>query len=112
MTPAKRNAFLEGIEKGKFDNYRAMVYNLVSRGHAKTLGELMDQGVPEKTASGRISELMDMGLIKADGEKNSTFTVVTDPTEMDKLMLERSSEKYEQWFKRGVENGYFERAKV
>lgn len=112
MTKAKREAFLKGITEGKFDNYRAMVYNLISQGHAKTLNAMIDNGIPEKTASGRVSELMDMGLVKVVGEISltggnvSVFSAVWTDAERDSLMFQRCSEKKEQWLKKGKEMGW------
>lgn len=102
MTIAKRNAFLEQMHLGKANKARAQIYRLILL-HPRTLQSLILFGFPEKTASGRTSELMDLGLIKSQGSKISWFKPVTDESEQEQLIKERQAEKYQKWYKKGLE---------
>jgi hypothetical protein len=102
MTIAKRNAFLEQIQSGKANKTRAEIYNIILKEH-QTLQSLILYGYPEKTASGRTSELMDLGLIKSVGTKISWFKPVTDPKEQEQLINQRQADKFAKWHKKGLE---------
>jgi hypothetical protein len=108
MTTAKRNAFINGIESGSFNNTKAKIYDLLKK-RPLTLDELVLYGFKKETASARISDLMDLGLIKSSGNNVSFFEVITDPLEQDLQMKARSQEGYEKWIKRGRDFGYFEK---
>ncbi len=108
MTKAKITAYVQGIESGKFNNKKQEIYNILKNKHC-TLHDLVLKGYPEKTASARISDLMDLGLVKAVGSELSFFSIVTDKKEQDKLRYARQEEKYQQWLKKGEENCWFEK---
>jgi hypothetical protein len=107
-TTASRNAFLKGIELGKFNNTRARIYKIIQK-EPITLDKLCLYGFAKATSSARISELMDLGLIKATGTDLSYFQVVTDKEEQHLLSLARQENYYQNWLKRGKENGYFKK---
>ena len=80
MTLAKQTAFLKGIETGKFETDKAKIYKILLN-EPKTLEMLVLKGWKHQTASARISDLMDLGLVRAYGQDNSFFKVETDPNE-------------------------------
>ena len=108
MTIAKRNAFLEQMNSGQANKTRAEIYNIILK-EPQTLQSLILYGYPEKTASGRTSELMDLGLIKSVGSKISWFTPVTNESEQEQLIIQRQVDKYAKWHKKGLEMGWIDR---
>ena len=108
MTQAKQTAFLKGIETGKFETDKAKIYKILLN-EPKTLQGLVLLGFAEKTSSARISDLMDLGLVRAYGQDNSFFKVETDPNEQKILMQTRKENNYQNWVKKGESMGFFER---
>lgn len=108
MTNAKQTAFLKGIQSGNFNTQKAKIYKILIN-EPKTLQGLVLLGFAEKTSSARISDLMDLGLVRAYGQDNSFFKVVTDPTEQRLLMQSRKENTYQNWVKKGENMGFFER---
>ena len=108
MTTAKQTAFLKGIESGKFNTDKAKIYKILLN-EPMTLERLVLKGWKHQTASARISDLMDLGLVKAYGVDNSFFKVVTDPNEQKTLMQSRYEEKYNQWARKGESMGFMRR---
>lgn len=106
MTTAKRNAFISGIESGKFNTDKAKIFNLLREKPMK-LEQLIAYGFPEKVASARISDLMDLGLVSANGDDKSIFFVVTDQKQQEMLMQFRQNKAFVNWRKKGEENGWF-----
>jgi predicted HTH transcriptional regulator len=76
-TQAKQEAFIQGIENGTFQGDAATIYKLIEQNHVMTLPEIsviLDKSLNQ--FSGRISELLDAGLIKEmKGEKYSLFRI-------------------------------------
>ena len=105
MTVAKYNAFKKGLESGKFETDKLRIYKLLEE-QPMTLDMLVLRGIKKENASGRTSELMDLGVIKSNGEKISFFQVVTDEKEINELMRNRSRESYLKWQKKGKLNGW------
>ena len=67
---------------------------------------LVLRGIKKETASARISDLMDLGVVKASGQNISFFQVVTDEKEIKELRRSRSRESYLKWLKKGESNGW------
>ena len=108
MTTAKQTAFLKGIESGKFETDKANIYKLLLN-NPMTLEMFVLKGWKHQTASARISDLMYLGLVKAYGQNNSFFKVVTDLNEQKTLMQSRNEEKYKQWARKGESMGFMRR---
>ena len=108
MTLAKTNAFLDGIDRGKFNNQKSKIFNLLKK-KPLTLEMLILHGYPEKTASARISDLMDLGLVQAKGEKISFFYVVLDSQRQIELINQRKEINYNKWVQKGTESGFMRR---
>ncbi|MFA7307641.1 MAG: hypothetical protein WC026_13315 [Hyphomicrobium sp.] len=107
---AKRDAFVKEVKSGKFDSDKSKIYKLLLE-KPMTLENLILYDFPEKTASARISELMDLGLVSAKGNKHSFFHVVKNKKEQTKLMNERQKETFSQWKKRGEKMGWIDKIK-
>jgi hypothetical protein len=108
MTTAKTNAFINGVESGKFQTDKAKIYRLLQE-QPLTLDMLVLKGFKKETASARVSDLMDLGLVKANGENVSFFQVVTDKEEQQRLIDCRNHANYLNWVKKGKELGYFKK---
>jgi predicted HTH transcriptional regulator len=105
MTHAKYNAFIKGLESGKFETDKLRIYKLLEK-EPMTLDMLVLRGIKKETASARISDLMDLGVVKAIGQKISFFQVVKDEKEIKELRRNRSRESYLKWLKKGESNGW------
>ena len=105
MTTAKYNAFKKGLESGKFDTDKLRIYKLLEK-EPLTLDMLVLRGIKKETASARISDLMDLGVVKAIGQNISFFQVVTDEKLICKLQRQRSAESFLKWQKKGKLNGW------
>ena len=105
MTHAKYNAFKKGLESGKFETDKLRIYKLLEK-EPLTLDMLVLRGIKKETASARISDLMDLGVVKAIGQNISFFQVVTDEKEIKELRRNRSRESFLKWLKKGESNGW------
>jgi len=118
MTNAQRQAFIHECETGNRFNKRQLVYKAVCQLPCSSLEGLLQllnaQGHKMKmsTLSGRVSELLDMGVIEETGlsvGNVSFFKPVDCPSYQQHLFEQRSKQRYEKWVKQGKQNGYFER---
>lgn len=110
MTNSKRQKFMENISNGVFENYREKIYKIIEEFGPISLKEIRDKGIAYTTASGRVSELMDYGVVKDEYNevKEATdFTVVVEPEEIERRKNAREHEYFMNWYKRGMENGWF-----
>ena len=109
MTKAKQEAFIQGITDGTFQGDAATIYNLIQDKHVMTLPEIsviLDKSLNQ--FSGRISELLDAGLIKEmKGEKYSLFRITQSDQERYECAKMRHDEKIEKLRKKADELGYF-----
>ena len=109
MSKQSNKAFLKGIENGQFNSDKARIYHMISI-EPQTL-ESLEIKLDKKgknTFSGRITELLDRGLIKEldTHVKYTYYTIVTDVNEQSILAFERKGEKALKWIKQGQEKGY------
>jgi predicted HTH transcriptional regulator len=108
-TESKKQAFIQGIENGTFQGDAATIYKLIEQNHVMTLPEIsviLDKSLNQ--FSGRISELLDAGLIKEmKGEKYSLFRITTSEQEKYDCKKMRQNEKIEKLRKKADELGYF-----
>ena len=109
MTRAKTESFIQGITDGTFQGDAATIYNLIRDKHVMTLPEIsviLDKSLNQ--FSGRISELLDAGLIKEmKGEKYSLFRITQSDQERYECAKMRHDEKIEKLRKKADELGYF-----
>jgi DNA-binding transcriptional regulator GbsR (MarR family) len=108
-TQAKQEAFIQGIENGTFQGDAATIYKLIEQNHVLTLPEIsvmLDKSLNQ--FSGRISELLDAGLIKEmKGDKYSLFRVTQNEQEKYECSKMRHNEKIEKLRNKADSLGYF-----
>ena len=109
-TQAQQKAWTQGIENGTFQGDAATIYKLIEQNHVMTLPEIsfaiLDKSFNQ--FSGRISELLDAGLIKEmKGEKYSLFRITQSEQEKYECAKMRHNEKIEKLRKKADELGYF-----
>ena len=110
MSTSQNNAFIQGIESGKFNTDKARVYQLLNI-ESQTLEQLRvklnKKGLNE--ISGRVTDLLDMGLIRETSRGRYTkYEVVTDELKQFMLANQRHYEKALKWKKQGEERGYMD----
>ena len=108
MSTAQKDAFIQGMKSGKFNTDRARVYQLLTI-ESQTLEQLRiklnKKGLNE--LSGRVTDLLDMGLIRETSRGRYTkYEVVTDELKQSMLANQRQYEKALRWQKQGEERGY------
>jgi len=114
MSTAQKDAFIQGIESGKFNTDKARVYRLLTI-ESQTLEQLRvklnKKGLNE--LSGRVTDLLDMGLIRETSRGRYTkYEVVTDELKQFMLANQRHYEKALRWKKQGEEKGYIDFFKI
>jgi len=110
MSTAQKDAFIQGMESGKFDTDKAKVYRLLTI-ESQTLEQLRiklnKKGLNE--ISGRVTDLLDMGLIMETSRGRYTkYEVVTDELKQFMLANQRQYEKALRWQKQGEDRGYID----
>ena len=114
MSTAQKDAFIQGMESGKFNTDKARVYRLLTI-ESQTLEQLRiklnKKGLNE--ISGRVTDLLDMGLIRETSRGRYTkYEVVTDKLKQFMLANQRHYEKALRWKKQGEEKGYIDFFKI
>ena len=109
MSKQSNKAFLEGIANGHFNSDKARIYHLISI-EPQTLQSLeikLDKK-GKNTFSGRITELLDSGLIKEldTHVKYTYYTIVTDVNEQSIRAVSRRNEKADNWLEQGMKKDY------
>lgn len=103
-------SLMKQIESGKLKSDKAKILNYAYRGPF-TMVDVMDElHYTHPTASGRIADLLDLGLLRPMGTRYighkdseyNLYTLVTDKDTQRRLQRERKREKYNQWKKRGM----------
>lgn len=85
-----------------------VIMSFLSRGGA-TLREVAEQlSMPLQTASARLSELHDKGLVHQSEYHKATYTL-TPPENVGRVKEERDTKRYDKWYKLGVSENYFDR---
>ena len=108
-TQAQQKAWTQGIENGTFQGDAAKIYNMIKDNHVMTLPEI-SFAIDKKfnQFSGRISELLDAGLIKEmKGDKYSLFRVTQNEQEKYECSKMRHNEKIEKLRNKADSLGYF-----
>ena len=66
--------------------------------------------IKEKSVSGRITELKELGIIwEMEGHDVSLYRVSLSPSEIKQMQDKMEKERYEKWVKLGEKNGYFDK---
>jgi len=102
MTQAKTEAFLKKVKDDSINTEAVKIYRFIQTG-AKNLPMIETYlGKSFNEFTGRITNLLDMGLITAKkGKRYSIFKAVNDP-ELSKDLAEiRRMKKYNAWIKQG-----------
>ena len=105
MTQAKTKAYIEGIESNRFKNDAQKIYNLIKERpmNLKELSFHLNKSF--NRFSGRITDLLDAGLIKEIPSGQYSIFVATDSIERKRLQKERLTAKIQKWVKCGEELG-------
>ena len=105
MSKQSREAFLELVRSGERDTKARQVYMHLS-GRRMTTQELRDElNMPHQTLAARVSELMDLGIVKQDDDGRFSHA---QPSEYTFNAMLREQERYLKWAKLGHENGWFQ----
>ena len=105
MTQAKKQAYIEGIETNRFKNDAQKIYNLIKENPMDLILLSVHLNKSFNQFSGRITDLLDAGLIKeVNGGQYSIF-IATEPIERETLQKQRLIAKVKKWVKCGEELG-------
>ena len=109
MTRAQISAFIECSVSGKRRTQRHKVYHAIAELGADTLDKIQPIYAPMKMASvaGRLSELLDLGLIKERRNNPGHFETCLTWPEVQQQKDKRDRERYEKWKHLGEKEGYF-----
>ncbi|MAX71835.1 MAG: hypothetical protein CMC76_12190 [Flavobacteriaceae bacterium] len=108
MTKCSTEAFLKGINNGTFNSQKAKIYAYIKRNPEHTIEDIkfFSTGMRESSITARVSDLLDMGVIKITGQfeskvsKVSKLVIVTDPKEIEQLAKDRNKSKKNHAIKR------------
>ena len=108
MTP-RIKALLDQVRSGKLQTDMARVLHHIKTKPYSTLSELERKlNMKHQTASARVSDLLDMGLIEEQGTKKSHHSFQTyfkyQPSSLKQIdnARKRKKAKYEHWLKKGL----------
>ena len=108
ISKAKLKAHLNNIRNGVYNNNRLKVYRAIDNGHCNIDKLSKHLGMGFHKISGRITELLDMGLIRCNkvSGKYSLYTTVTDKEDQIKLRKQRYEAKKQAYLAKGEREGY------
>lgn len=96
---------MELVRSGERDTKARRVYMHLS-GRRMTTQELRDElKMPHQTLAARVSELMDLGIVKQDDDGRFYHA---QPNEYEFNAMLREQERYLKWSRLGHENGWFQ----
>jgi predicted HTH transcriptional regulator len=102
MTEAKQQAYINGIVSGEFDNNSQKIYNLLKvQPNLTTEFIYKFFGKQRNELSGRITDLLDAGLIKEVSSGKYTLLTISEPHERNLLQRQRTELKIRKWVKCG-----------
>lgn len=99
---AKIQAFITQVENGNLKSNRAKVYNHILNHPGSSLADLaIHLHLSYHSLSGRLSELMDAGLIYINGQTSSSLSkhYVSEKEDRNRLIAQRKAIKYNQWLR-------------
>ncbi len=108
MSVAQSETHKENLSKDKYTKNQKIVLKAIKQGYGTIQQIVFVSGLPEKTVSGRISELTDVGKIKPTKQSGSFsfYKEVTNMEEIKQLISERLEEKRRRWINRGKRLGF------
>lgn len=109
MKSNKIDAFLNQINSGKRESDKVKILRIIKQ-KPITMENLILLGFKIQTASARLSELEEMGLIEKQYNPTNSFSwfrFVESEEEQKKLRQRIENEKKMKYFTRGLELGYF-----
>ena len=108
MTP-RIQALLHQVHSGKLQTDMARILHHIKKHPYTTLSELKRKlNMKHQTASARVSDLLDMGLIEEKDTKKSHhsfetyFTYQSDIRKQEHNAKKRKKTKYQHWLKKGL----------
>jgi hypothetical protein len=109
MSRNSNQAFIDGVESGKFNHVKAQIYKLISI-EPQTIPTLLirlNKKHPNQI-SGRITELLDDGLIRETPSNNqySRYTIVVTEVAQSNYSIFRNKQRADAWLKQGHAKGY------
>ena len=109
MSKASKNAYYLGIQIGSHNAIRNKVFNYIEHNPYCLLSEISKMlDIKEKSVSGRITELKELGIIwEMEGQDVSLYRVSLSPSEIKQMQDKMAKERYEKWVKLGEKNSYF-----
>ncbi len=111
MTQNQYDHYMSVVRSGQTTRQRDRVLTKIHYG-CTTLVEIKNSlfDIKMSSVSGRVSELLDEGMIKET--KPGVFVPVMSHIEADMLSKQRSDARYRKWCKQGEENGYFKQTAI
>ena len=109
MSKNSNQAFIEGVESGKFNHVKAQIYKLISI-EPQTIPTLLvrlNKKHPNQI-SGRVTELLDMGLIVELPNGRHTKYLTVDKGFYQFNAELRRKERANAWLKQGKAKGYID----
>lgn len=108
MSKAQKQSYLEQVVSGNTNTVAAKVLHFIMNNPESDFTDVMNAlHLKSHSATARIAELHDAGLIKISkeiriaGHKHSMYVFVQEPSEQKKIKLERRIEKFNNWVKLG-----------
>ena len=114
---AKIEALLNQIQSGNIKTLHAKILNYAQKKKGFFIREIEEVfKVARSTATARVSELEDMGLIKNMGgyqtryakDKQGYYRYLVTEEEQKKHRWLRRSQKYNRWLNSGIEEGWLD----
>ena len=114
MSKLSAEAFLRQIESGKRTTDAMRLYNIIthwhiSRGYCSLENLTNYLQIKHQTATARLSELCDMGVIYED---DNGYFHITPPDKIAQYAAMREDARYKKWRKLGEKNGWFNQLKI
>ena len=90
MSKASKQTHKKNLSNGNYRSKRQQVFDLINNGYTTIEQIMFRSGLPEKTISGRLTELNNLGRIKVFRTgKLSFYSVVTDEIEQTQIKERR-----------------------
>ncbi|MCP4051479.1 MAG: hypothetical protein GY739_00195, partial [Mesoflavibacter sp.] len=103
MSKASDQTFIKQLEAGNIETNKGKIYDFIKSEPNTNTGIIKNQfsNIEESTVTGRISDLLDIGVIKITGEifDYSRYVIVTNKKEQTKLSDKRYNEKTQRLIK-------------
>lgn len=101
MTP-KINALLDQIKSGKMENDKARVLDFIQKNPHATIQDIeINLNLYHETASARVSDLQDLGVVEVSKTERYSHLIYQDNPKKQKVnAFLRKKEKFDRWKKR------------